>query len=203
LILPDPPKQYSREDQAQLRRILIEAGTQVPDFSTLKTVPPAVVALTTIPTISPLALLLLGDTTETAMRLRLLVKEQQSSFVLTTGTLADGAAETGTLTIPDLACDLVAIEVDRKCWVTLYASAAARTADGARVLPTRPTAGTGVLAEFVATVAGTIPGSPPPRLINGDGTGGAALNKLVYYRIQNMSGASHTVQVTFHFGALP
>lgn len=187
----------------QLRRIIQEAGAQVPDFHALTTIPQPVKDLSTIPTISPFMLIMLGETTASAARTQLNIVEHQSSQVITTASLANLGTETGVLTIPDLACDLIAIEVDRACWVTLYSTVAARSADSGRVLPTRPTAGTGVLAEFVLAGSGTTPGSPPPRLINGDGAGGAASASQVYYRIENMSGATSPVQVTFHFGALP
>jgi hypothetical protein len=205
IVLPPPPEhgRYDLTDQRELRRLLQMAIQPTQDYGTLVSVPTPIVKLGTIPDISPLALLLLGDTTETAMRSRINIAEHQSSVTITTGSLANLATETGTLALPDLACDLISIVADRACWVTLYTTAAARTADGARLVTALPTAGTGVLTEFVPTGAMTVPCSPIPRLANGDGAGGIASTPLVYYRIMNRSGAPHTVAVTFHFGALP
>lgn len=203
LILPDPPERYSVEDQRALRRALRSGVQQTIDFETIVSQPQPIEAIASLPEIAPYILTLLDDTSAAQARATLDITQHQSAQVITTASLADGATELGLLPIPDKECDLLSIEVDRKCWVTLYVTSAARAADSLRALPTRPTAGTGVLAEFVATVAGTINCGPIPRLANGDGTGGSASVNRVYYRIVNQSGSPHTVTVTFHFGALP
>ncbi len=221
LILPDAPERYNVDDQRQMRRLLKEAHSTTVDFGALVTVPTPVKALSVLTgaanmisywtsatamaltSLTAYARSLLGAASATAARVTLDIVEHQSSVTQTTGSLADQATETGTLTIPDLLCKLVSLVTDRACWVTLYTTAAARTADAARAITTLPTAGTGVLCDFVASGAQTIPCSPVPTLANGDGAGGIASAPTVYYRIKNLSGAAHTVAATFHFAALP
>jgi hypothetical protein len=123
---------------------------------------------------------------------------KRTTQVLTTGALANVAVENGNVAMPDTLTALLTIQADRACWVRLYTDAAAQAADAGRILGVQPTAGTGVLAEFVFTGASTIPTSPVPWLSNDEG----APASRVFYTVQNRSGATHTVTVTFGYGAL-
>ena len=79
----------------------------------------------------------------------------------------------------------------RGCGSTIRARTEPR--DASRAIGIAPTAGTGVLAEFVTTSGPqTIPCGPIPRLANGDGT---AAN-VIYAAVQNRSGSTNTVTVT-------
>lgn len=199
LILPDAPEKYDVDNEREFRAKLKNGINLTVDYSTIVTVPTPVQQIAELPDISPFVLGLLDDASASEGRTTLDIREHRSAQIVTTASLADLATENGTLVIPDLSCDLIAVQVDRACRVRLYVSASARTDDVSRPVTTQPTAGTGVLAEFVATGAQTIPCSPVPRLANGDTVPVAQ----VYYAIQNTSGSSHTVQATFTFGALP
>ena len=55
---------------------------------------------------------------------------------------------------------MISIKVSSAAWVTLYSSAAAQTADAARLITTDPTPGSGVIAEAITTSSGTTYFSP-------------------------------------------
>lgn len=110
----------------------------------------------------------------------------------TTGSLANGASETGTLTLAKTLA-LLGATTDRDARVQLYATAAYRTADAGRAVGTNPTPGTenGIIADFVLTSAlGTWDFSPPLLGSNRDGTPAST----VYYRITNL-GTTGTITV--------
>ena len=116
--------------------------------------------------------------------------------VKTTASLADQASETGVVTLGKSFL-LVKVEADRNCRVRLYSTAAARTADAARPFGTDPTAGTqhGVICDLIVTTADSLvwilspqaPGSCMETVVTRD----------IPYAIQNLSGATSTVEVTF------
>lgn len=128
----------------------------------------------------------------------LAVAFKRSTRVVTTGALANLASQTGNAVMPDTVVALLTIQADRACWVRLYTDAGAQAADASRSFGVQPTAGTGVLAEFVFTGAATIPTSPVPWLCNDEG----APASRVFYSIQNRSGSLSTVTVTLGYGAL-
>lgn len=116
----------------------------------------------------------------------------RGSDALTTASIADLAETTGVWDIGCSAALLLSMQSDKGARVRLYSTAAARTADSARGLGTDPTAGSGVLCEFVFTGASTIGAEPPIILKNMDG----APTNEVYYAIQNRSGSTGTVTAT-------
>jgi hypothetical protein len=123
---------------------------------------------------------------------------RRTTPVITTASLANLATENGNVAMPDTVAALLSIASDRSCWVRLYTSAAAQAADAARAFGTQPTAGTGVLAEFVHSGAQTIPTSPVPWLSNDEGPP----QSRIFYTIQNRSGSASTVAVTLEYGSL-
>lgn len=116
----------------------------------------------------------------------------RGSDVLTTASIADLAETTGVWDFGYSAALLLSLQSDRAARVRLYSTAAARTADSARGLGTDPTAGAGVLCEYVYTGASTLGAEPPIILKNMDSTP----TNEIYYAIQNRSGATATVTVT-------
>lgn len=109
----------------------------------------------------------------------------------TTASLANNATENAAIALGKRA-DLLYITASAACRVRFYKTAVARTADAARAAGTDPTAGTGVLADFVL-VAGTlsIDASPVVALANGDNP---AIT-TIYVAITNQSGASAAITV--------
>ncbi len=202
LRLPTPPEKYDVQDQREMRRLLEQAGQQLPDWTALKSTPPSISTVAAAP-VATYGVSLLAGASAAATRALLGIIFHRSTQTQTTASLANLASENGTIAMPDTVADLLTIQADRPCWVRLYTDSASRTADSGRALGTLPTAGKGVLAEFVfdssMTFPFTIPCSPVPTLANNDGTPAA----LVYYTIQNKSGATHTVTVTLGYGALP
>lgn len=87
---------------------------------------------------------------------------------------------------------LLTLEVDRACRVRLYKSSAARAADASRPIGTDVDIATdhGLVFEYVADAAIAVMLSP---LVDGYCPAGVD----VYYSIQNRSGATSTVEVTF------
>lgn len=203
LILPAAPDKYSRDDQNEVRRKLQQLSVVQPDYSAVTSIPAPVAALAAAPSFSTYMQTFVGAISATAARLLLNIIFHRSSQLQTTASLANLATENGSIAMPDTVVDLLTIQADRPCWVRLYTDASSRTADSSRALGTLPTAGKGVLAEFVfdssMTFPFTIPCSPVPTLANNDGTPAS----LVYYAIQNRSGSSSTVSVTLGYGALP
>jgi len=116
----------------------------------------------------------------------------RQDVVITTASLAANADESSFVTLVTAGAILLTIAVDRACRVRFYTTQAARDADLTRTESTKPTAGTGVLAEFVIPGASTVHTSPPAVLANGDGP----VAKKIWYTIRNESGATHTVAVT-------
>lgn len=76
----------------------------------------------------------------------------------------------GEITLADLGTSgtLVDIESDVAAWVSIYSSAAARTADSSRSLSTDPAQGSGVLAEFVLPAATTVLTTPSTNYFNSE-----------------------------------
>lgn len=122
----------------------------------------------------------------------------RTTQVIATAALADLAVEDGTVAMPDTVAALLTIQSDAACWVRLYTDASSQAADAARVYGVQPTAGTGVLAEFVLPGAAVIPTSPVPWLSNDE----SIPTNRVFYTIQNRSGAMSSVTVTLGYGSV-
>lgn len=120
----------------------------------------------------------------------------------TTASLANNATENGTVTLAKWG-HIGPIEVDRDCWIRLYATAADRTADASRVIGTPAASTTDLLAEW-SFASGVVGGNDQTlrRLgvdyFNADGT----VTSSIYYAITNRCGATSTVQVKFTHLAL-
>lgn len=110
----------------------------------------------------------------------------------TTGSLANLAVETGTVTVAK-GYRAMYVTVDRACRVRLYTSSAKRTADAARAPGTDPTGDHGVMLDVVMTAGGTLTLSPLVDGYTDDGT------SAVPYSIQNRSGSTSTVAVTLGY----
>lgn len=122
-------------------------------------------------------------------------KSARSSRVtanIVTAVIADGASELSVAPVDGKTNSLLLIAADRKCRVRLYSTAAARDNDAARLETTRPTAGIGLLAEFVFDVAGSIPVSPVATLTNDE----AVPVAQVAYNVTNKSGLAAAVTTT-------
>ena len=87
---------------------------------------------------------------------------------------------------------LVQATSDIDAWVSLYPTAAARTADAGRAYGTDPLAGSGVLAEFWIPAGTTILASPGTWYFNND----SAVSYSIYAAVRDQAGASVGAAVT-------
>lgn len=87
---------------------------------------------------------------------------------------------------------LVSIASSLNAWIVLYPTAADRAADAARVFGDDPLPGSGVLAEFYVTAAGTVLASPGTTYFNNDTTPADAL----YVAVRDQAGAAVNADVT-------
>lgn len=176
--LPTPPPVYDARDQAELRRALAAALEQVQN--TLAAPDPV-----TLP---------IGQDDVSGLEAALGAKQAslaRGTVAVTTASLDDDAAETGTVSLGK-AGFLLSVTSDRAAWVRLYGTSAERAADASRDIDDDPTAP--VLAEFIfdgSTL--TIPCAPLAGFTNRDTTPSSS----IYYCITNKSGATSTVAVTF------
>jgi hypothetical protein len=112
--------------------------------------------------------------------------------VITTGSLADGAEETGTVALGKSGF-ILKVTADRACWVRFYGTSAERTADAGRLITEDPDDDVPVLADLIFSASLlTIPTAPLIGYTNRDGSPATS----IYYSIINKSGATSTVQVT-------
>lgn len=114
-----------------------------------------------------------------------------------TASIADGASANIEITAAKTYA-LQKIQTDAAAWVTLYVSAAARTADASRNETTDPLPGAGVIAEVI-TSDGAIQNITPGTLgWNDEGTP----TTDAYLKVVNKSGTTRAITVTLHFVAL-
>ena len=90
------------------------------------------------------------------------------------------------------------IQTSAAAWVTLYVSAAARTADASRNETTDPLPGAGVIAEVI-TSDGAIQNITPGTLGWNDES---TPTTDAYLKVVNKSGSTQAITVTLHFVAL-
>jgi hypothetical protein len=123
----------------------------------------------------------------------------RSSVTKTTASLANNAAETGTVTMAKWG-EMGEISVDRDCRVRLYATSADRTADASRPLGTPCPTTTSMLAEW-SFQSGTVGANTQSlrRLSVGFYNADGSPASSIYYEIVNLSQATSTVAVTIHF----
>jgi hypothetical protein len=116
----------------------------------------------------------------------------RGDVVITTGSLAVNAEETGTVTLGKSGL-ILNVEADRACWVRFYGTAAERTADAARLITEDPDDDVPVLADLIFSASLlTIPTAPLIGYTNRDGSPATT----IYYSIINKSAGSSTVEVT-------
>ena len=87
---------------------------------------------------------------------------------------------------------LMAVEVDAACWVTIYTSSAARSADASRLSYQDPLPGSGVIAEVITASATTQKITPSLLGFNDEATP----TDDIYLKVENQSGASAAITVT-------
>jgi hypothetical protein len=117
--------------------------------------------------------------------------------VLTTASLAAGGFETGLVTLAK-GYRLLRVEADRACWIRLYTTTDKRTADGGRAINVDPAGDHGCVCEFIFSVALLgVDCSPVPQGYSME----SSPSEDIPYRIDNLSGAAHTVTVTFTWQA--
>lgn len=119
----------------------------------------------------------------------------RQTIIKSTTSLANGTYEDSTVNIGYKSASLIQVIVDRACRVRLYATAADRVTDTVpdRPITNDPAPGTGVLAEYLTSASKTMHVSPVMTLYNAD----AIVGTNIYYRIENRSGSTSTVSVTF------
>ena len=114
-----------------------------------------------------------------------------------TASIADGASANIEITAAKTYA-LQKIQTDAAAWVTLYVSAAARTADASRNETTDPLPGAGVIAEVI-TSDGAIQNITPGTLGWNDES---TPTTDAYLKVVNKSGTTRAITVTLHFVAL-
>jgi len=122
----------------------------------------------------------------------------RANIIYTTGTIAAGGFETGSLAIAR-SFAIIAVSVDRSSRVRLYSTAAQRTADITRGAFSPPPVNTshGVIMDMVLDGSVTAPlsnfiCSPEVYGANGD----ASPTSTIYYTITNNTVSNSTVQIT-------
>lgn len=87
---------------------------------------------------------------------------------------------------------LVSGSSDIEAWVVLYPTAAERTADAGRSYGLDPSPGSGVLAEFLISAAGTVIASPGTYYFNND----TVATDAIYAAVRTTAGANADAQIT-------
>ena len=123
--------------------------------------------------------------------------QSRTSANAATASIADGASANIQITAAKTYA-LQKIQTDAAAWVTLYVSAAARTADASRNETTDPLPGAGVIAEVI-TSDGAIQNITPGTLGWNDES---TPTTDAYLKVVNKSGTTRAITVTLHFVAL-
>lgn len=110
----------------------------------------------------------------------------------TTGSIADGASGSVQYATLGKSFALQKVTVDKQCWVRIYSDTSARTSDASRTQGTDPADGSGVIAEFISTTAGTQEFKITPSIMGWLDNS----ETEVPVAIQNNSGSTGTVTVT-------
>lgn len=119
----------------------------------------------------------------------------RASASYATAALANSASETGAIALAK-SYRLLSIATDRPCRVRVYATVAQRTADAARAIGTGPAGNHGLMLEYVSTAA-VLTAALSPAV---DGANlEASPSTSVPISVQNLSGSTSTVQVSFVF----
>ena len=111
-----------------------------------------------------------------------------------TASIADGASDNITITGAK-SYMLMSIETSAAAWVTIYTSAAARTADASRTQNTDPLPGSGVIAEVITGSATTQKITPGLLGFNDE----SPVTTNIYAKVENQSGSTAAITVTLSF----
>lgn len=120
-------------------------------------------------------------------------KRGRSLVSVTTATVASGIEWTGTIPI-GASYRIIAISTDKPCRVRIYATEAQRALDTARQIGIDPTGDHGLVFEYVS-VTGVLGAALSPVVQGSNLETTPSVNSAI--SIQNRSGTSGTVQVTF------
>ena len=123
--------------------------------------------------------------------------QSRTSANAATASIANGASANIQITAAKTYA-LQKIQTSAAAWVTLYVSAAARTADASRNETTDPLPGAGVIAEVI-TSDGAIQNITPGTLGWNDES---TPTTDAYLKVVNKSGTTRAITVTLHFVAL-
>ncbi len=119
----------------------------------------------------------------------------RKTVTYTTAALADGSGESGTV-IMAKGYKVLRVETDRACRVRLYTTTAKRDADVSRLATDDPLGDHGCIAEWI-TLAILLSVDCAPEMIGANME--AAPVSAIAIRVENLSGAAHTVAVTLTF----
>lgn len=111
--------------------------------------------------------------------------------ILTTGSVASGAEEQGTIDMGAKTQMLLLIESDRACRLRFYATSAARATDLSRGTDADPPAGRGVQGEFIWQTS-------HQKIVNFVDLFNAddPVTNTIYYTYKNLSGSTGTATIT-------
>jgi len=123
--------------------------------------------------------------------------QSRTSANAATASIANGASANIQITAAKTYA-LQKIQTSAAAWVTLYVSAAARTADASRNETTDPLPGAGVIAEVI-TSDGAVQNITPGTLGWNDES---TPTTDAYLKVVNKSGSTQAITVTLHFVAL-
>jgi hypothetical protein len=90
---------------------------------------------------------------------------------------------------------LYSIQTSVGAWVTLYTNSTSQTNDASRGITTDPTPNSGVIAEVITTLSGTVLFTPGVIGFNSDAT----TSTNAYLKIYNNSGSTNNVGVTLTY----
>ena len=113
----------------------------------------------------------------------------QTTLSLTTGSLANNAAESDTITLGHHA-QIIGIQCSAQAWVRLYTTLAALNADASRVVSTPPIAGSGCVLDVITNAFQLL--TPAAYFFNGDSSSGTT----GYLSVTNQSGSTQAITVT-------
>ena len=122
----------------------------------------------------------------------------RSTVSHTTSSLAANASEDFTLAITKMA-NILKVTADYPCWVRLYGTAAARTADASRLITADPATGIGLYGEWVSkSGALSVTCSPIPCFQNSDTTPA----NTAYLTVKNLDSTARAIPVGVTFVGL-
>ena len=103
----------------------------------------------------------------------------------TVPTLAAGADSNFELTLGNAGL-LTSVVSDKPCWLTVYITASARTADSSRLISVDPLAGSGVIADLIFTAPTTINLTPSVNYWTSTDT---------FFRLKNTGAGTETISL--------